>query len=100
MPASFDFNAQASDVIHPKYSLPGPGSTKIRVLVNSALGYTTLAGLRFQDNATVNIREDGRLHVDRPGVRAVDAQGKSYRSETVARPDGTTETLMVKVKGR
>jgi hypothetical protein len=87
-------------VIHPKYSLPGPGSTKIRVLVNSAIGYTTLAGLRFQDNATVNIRDDGCLQLDRLGVRAVDAHGNSFRSEIVTRPDGTTETLMVKVKGR
>ena len=48
------------------------GSTNIRVKVNPRLGYTTLAGLRFKSNVTVNIGQDGAVYVNRVGIRAID----------------------------
>jgi hypothetical protein len=51
------------------------------VLVDHRLGYTTVAGLRFQDNATVDFRQDGSVEVDREGVRASDAGGTRYISK-------------------
>jgi hypothetical protein len=54
------------------------GSTGLQVVVNPALGYTAVAGLRFQDGATLAVVEEGRVQADRPGVRAVGADGALY----------------------
>jgi hypothetical protein len=81
VPATLDLGGGGAG----KFILPGaPGSTRMRVLVNRSLGYTTLAGLRFQDNATVDVQKDGSVEVDRAGIRAVDAQGGRYVSEPYA----------------
>jgi hypothetical protein len=71
-----------------------PGSTNIRVTVNKEFGYTTLAGLRFKDDAVVNIRPDGAVEIDREGVRAEDDKGISYVATSVGEGDKAAVILI------
>jgi serine/threonine protein kinase len=71
------------------------GSTGLRVVVRSKPGYTTVAGLRFQQNCTVNTWEDGVVEVSQAGVRATDEFGERYVSRRVP-VNGRTAIVMVK----
>jgi WD40 repeat protein len=71
------------------------GSTGIRVVVNRRLRYTTLAGLRFKDDCTVNIRRDGAVQVSQSGIHATDENGVAYVSQLVSLGNAKV-TLMVK----
>ena len=61
-----------------------PGSTEIQVTVNRELGYTTVADLRFADDAIVDLPPDGTVRVQQAGIRASDAAGTQYISVPVA----------------
>jgi hypothetical protein len=75
-----------------------PGSTDLHVAVNRKLGYTTAAGLRFLDDAIIDLLPDGIVKADRPGVRARDQAGAGYRSREVAL-GGRKTIVMVRVSG-
>ena len=98
----FTMKALAKDSVlpGPPPALPpgAPGSSLLHVLINPAVGHTTLAGLRFQDTATVNIQPDGSVQVERPGVRATDLQGNRFVSESLPLPDGKREIVLVKAR--
>jgi serine/threonine-protein kinase len=52
------------------------GSKNVKVVVNRAPGYTTVAGLRFAEDVTMNITRDGFVEIDRPGVLALEPFNK------------------------
>lgn len=82
-----------------KVQLPGaPGSSGVQIQINPAVGYTTFAGLRFQDPTTAGVRDDGTVYVDRAGVRATDRAGNPYVSE--APPGGGGDFVLMRAKGR
>ena len=59
-----------------------------------------MAGLRFKDEAVIDIREDGIVMVDKEGVRATDkAGGGSYVSQAVIL-EGKKVIVMVKSTAR
>jgi hypothetical protein len=64
------------------------------VLVNKKLGYTTLAGLKFKQEAKVNIWEDGTVEVDRKGVEADDKEQIKYVSKKVKLKEKTAFVMM------
>lgn len=72
----------------------GLGSKNIRIQPNKELGYTTYAGLRFENEAVVAIRDDGAITVDREGVTARDEKGRPFISRKVV-VDGTFSILML-----
>jgi hypothetical protein len=74
------------------------GSTGVRVEVNRRLGFTPAAGLRFKDNATLSVAEDGLVEVDHAGVKAVDAGGTPYVSRKVS-VSGREVVALVKTRG-
>ena len=71
------------------------GSTELHVVVNPKLGYTTVAGLRFKDDCTVNIRRDGAVQVSQSGIHAADENGVAYVSQLVSLGN-VKVTVMVK----
>jgi hypothetical protein len=73
------------------------GSTGLRVVVNPALGYTTVAGLRFKDAATLAVLEEGKVEADRPGVRAVGPDGALYVSRDPSALGQEPTILMLEV---
>jgi hypothetical protein len=76
------------------------GSTGLRVVVlKPRPGYTTVAGLRFRQNVTVNIWEDGVVQVSRSGVLATGEDGTRYVSRSVT-VNKRRATVMVKVPER
>jgi len=82
-------------------NLPMPdalGSTNIRVKVNRQLGYTTLAGLRFKDDATVNINQDGTVEVTSAGIRAMGVQNNNPFVSQEIMVDGKPVLVMVRDK--
>jgi serine/threonine protein kinase len=72
------------------------GSTGLHVVVNHKLGYTTAAGLRFQQDVVMNIWDDGVVEIDKAGVQAADAKGVRYVSQQRTIGD---RTGLVMVKG-
>lgn len=66
-----------------KYMPDALDSRNIKVVVNKKLGYTTLAGLKFKQNATVNIWKDGTIEVDREGIEAEDKGRNKFVSKKV-----------------
>ena len=64
------------------------GSTGLKIAIDPAVGYTTVAGLRFQDEATIDLAQDGVVEVSRTGVRASDADGGKYVSREVSAGSG------------
>ncbi len=75
-----------------------PGSTNIKVVVNPRLGYTTLASLRFKDNATVHIGKDGAVYVNRAGIRATHTPSDDVYVSRELTVDGRRAFAMVLVK--
>ena len=73
-----------------------PGSTNIHVKVNTAVGHTTLAGLRFSKACVINIRADGTVEVDSEGLEAETESGAKYISRRVA---DLGAIVMVEAKG-
>lgn len=60
-----------------------PGSTEIHVTVNRKLGYTTVADLRFLDDAVVDLLVNGMVQVNQAGIRARHATGVLYVSQAI-----------------
>lgn len=60
------------------------GSNGIRVVVDKEVGYTTLAGLKFHQNCTINIWQNGTVEIDKEGIEATDDAGGSYVSRSIA----------------
>ena len=77
---------------------PIPGSTGLHVVVNHKRGFTTAVGLRFQDDAILDLPPDGVVKVDRVGVRAQDAAGVAYVAREVA-GGGGKRIVMVRGSG-
>ena len=75
------------------FGVPIPGSTGLHVVVNRKRGYTTAAGLRFQDDAVIDLPLDGAVKVDRAGVNARDAAGAAYVSREVS--DGAGKRIVM-----
>lgn len=58
-------------------------STNVSIRVNSNLGYTEYAGLRFKKTATVAVRSDGTVEVDSPRIEVTDKTGQVWISREV-----------------
>jgi hypothetical protein len=65
------------------YGVDVLGSTGIQVVVNHKRGYTTVAGLRFRGDATINLWREGVVEVSRVGVVAQDEDGARYVARVV-----------------
>jgi hypothetical protein len=48
------------------------GSKNIKIAIDKEVGYTQIAGLKFQQEAVINIWNDGIVEVDKEGVEASD----------------------------
>jgi hypothetical protein len=75
----------------------GLGSRNLRIVVKRKPGYTTVAGLRFLQSATINIGDDGTVEVTRVGIRARDLNDVRYVSKRV-KHNGRKMILMVEVR--
>ena len=60
------------------------GSDNIRLIVDPAIGFTKLAGLRFKSDCVLNIWKNGTVEVNAPGVKAEDDAGHGYVSKEVS----------------
>ena len=80
-----------------RYMVDAPGSRDIRIVVNPKVGYTTFAGLRFQDAAVAAVRKDGLVVVNKEGIRARDSSGRLFVSAKLV-VGGKPETVMVEKK--
>lgn len=70
------------------------GSTGIRIVVLEEVGYTTLAGLKFQENCTVNIWENGTIQTDKEGIEASDDAGEKYISRKITIGDKSSIVIV------
>ena len=59
------------------------GSENIKIVINKKVGYTEIAGLKFRQEATMNIWKDGTVELDREGVEAADKNNISWISKRV-----------------
>jgi len=76
--------------------LPGaPNSENISVMINSAVGYTEVAGLRFREEVTLNVWENGIVELDRENVTVSDISGQQWVSRRV-RIGEQSATLLIK----
>jgi len=63
---------------------PGaPGSENVSVIINPALGYTEVAGLRFREEVTLNVWENGIVELDRENIAVSDINGQQWISKRV-----------------
>lgn len=60
-----------------------PNSKNIKIAINKEVGYTDYAGLRFEQQATVNVWDNGTVEVDREGVQASDKSGILWISKKI-----------------
>jgi len=64
--------------------LPGaPSSENISVRINSAVGYTEIAGLRFREEVTLNVWGNNIVELDRENVAVSDINGQQWVSKRV-----------------
>ena len=62
--------------------VPGaPGSENVSVIVNPVVGYTEVAGLRFTEEVTLNVWENGIVELDRENVVVADINGRQWISK-------------------
>lgn len=73
------------------------GSRNISIKINKHIGYTMIAGLKFKQEATINIWKDGVVEVDREGIEATDESGTTWISKKV-RVEGKNAIIMVRKK--
>jgi hypothetical protein len=59
------------------------GSRNVSVKINNEVGYTEIAGLRFEQEVILNILEDGSVEVSKEGVVATDTKGSQWISKKV-----------------
>jgi hypothetical protein len=71
------------------------GSQNIRIAIDPKIGSTEYAGLRFEDEVTVNIWESGVVEVDREEVEATDSDGTVFISARVM-VEGKEAIVMVR----
>ncbi len=64
--------------------LPGaPNSQNVSIRINPAVGYTDVAGLRFTEEVTLNVWENGIVELDRENVAISDVNGQRWVSRRV-----------------
>jgi len=77
--------------------LPGaPTSENVSIRINPAVGYTEVAGLRFSEEVTLNVWENGIVELDRENVTASDINGQQWISKRVRLGEETTILLVRK----
>lgn len=73
------------------------GSKNIKIIIDKDVGYTEIAGLRFQKEAVINVWKDGVVEVDKENVEGSDKNGVVWIS---ARTRPTEKESIVMVRKR
>lgn len=76
--------------------IDAPGSSNMLIVINKNVGYTDYAGLRFKQEVTVNIWEDGIVEVDKEGIEVSDKKGANWISKKVKMENGKVAIVMVR----
>lgn len=76
------------------------GARNIQIGINEEVGHTNVAGLRFTEEATINIWEDGTVEVAREGVEVTDKDGTTWVSKEVKLKELEDKVATVVVKKR
>lgn len=71
------------------------GSKNIKIVIDKEVGYTQIAGLKFQQEAVINIWNDGVVEVDKEGVEASDKNSTIWVSKR-ARLGEKESTMMIR----
>jgi hypothetical protein len=74
------------------------GSTNIKIVINKDVGYTDYAGLKFKQEATVNIWKDGIVEVNKEGIVVSDNNGASWISKKVKIDNSKVAIIIVRKK--
>jgi len=74
------------------------GSKNIKIAIDKEVGYTDLAGLRFKQEATINIWEDGTIEANKAGIEASDKNSALWISKKVKIKGSKVAIVMVKKK--
>lgn len=89
-------SASKGNLNNAKYYYDAPGSKNVSVKIDSQVGFTDIAGLRFKKEVVINVRNDGTVEVDREGIEAVsNKNGSTWISKKVTY-QGKAAILMVK----
>lgn len=72
-----------------------PGSQNVSVGINERVGHTEIAGLRFEQEATINVWETGVVEADREGIEATDPSGATWVSKN-ATVEGKDAIVMIR----
>jgi len=96
MPAIFPFD----ELEYIDYSVFGiidcaPNSTNISIKINTQVGFTEIAGLRFTQEGNLNIWDDGTIEINQEGIEARDQSGNVWVSKKVIL-NGEEKIIMVK----
>lgn len=75
------------------------GSQDISVKINKQVGYTKIAGLKFTQEATINIWKDGVMEIGREGVEgtSIDRDVTAWISKKV-KVEGKVAIIMVRIR--
>jgi hypothetical protein len=72
VPVSASLNSALSgNFDNATYYYDAPGSRNVSVKIDSQVGFTDIAGLRFKKEVVINIWDDGTVEADREGIEAV-----------------------------
>ncbi|MEW6455135.1 MAG: hypothetical protein AB1410_00275 [Acidobacteriota bacterium] len=72
-----------------------PGAKELHIKVSEDVGYTTVAGLQFEQDCVINIWNDGTIEVDREGVQATSLNNKRWISLKIPVKDKNEYIVML-----
>ena len=98
-PAILPFDNVTGKIGSPKFIPDALGSRNIKIVINKEVGYTEIAGLRFQEEVLINIGQDGAVEVNKEGVEASDKTGNFWISKNV-KIEGSDSLTTVMIKKR
>jgi len=98
-PAILPFDNATGNIGSPKWIPDALGSRNIKIVINQEVGYTEIAGLRFREEAVINIGQDGAVEVNKEGVEASDKTGNFWISKNV-KIEGSDSLTTVMIKTR
>lgn len=77
------------------YCIDGLGSQNIQIAINKNVGYTQIPGLKFRQEAVINIWKDGIVEVDKEGIEVTGTNGIKLISKKV-KINGNIATVLIK----